>query len=727
MRPPPKKRAKEIREMMKNEEDGKLKVADDKTMTDGDGKFYPNEIEKENTSKTVKMKRKRQRVKNDIVMAKVYEIEKFASAVESEKIFRCTFCSVEFKFAKRAVTHLIGTHDIDLDDTADYISVEKKTDDSKELLECDICGFTPKESGTYYIHYHKYFRHRIPLPKGWQAFKCDLCQKEFFTKFQLREHKLIHFEDNPFVCELCGSGFRSRTCLNSHVFHKHSSVRKHKCPECPKTFKTATQVKVHQRVHSGEKPFLCPTENCMYRSTTRGNMKLHLSSKHKLVPSTVKALMEELEASEAGPDSLIYAEDNFNQEVNKEIYHGESTVEAGDFGILVQSPCLDNGNVASNREPYITGQIEILNDTDVMVSSYSETVPENNPIVLNARDYSLVNQGAVPNPDLDMVMPGDNQILEGQNIPRHVEMLIQDAHRFMQHQDNSGQFSVSDFQQNSENEILDMRNRMPDQSTLVQSYENPTSSGTSRYIDTPQVHGTHKVLDPHSKEARLMIREAFEGHTGRSLLKSAILQGNQDSHRLEMGTRHLAENANISESANLLNEAEKLVIDLHESSNHQIAGSINPEDEVVQRLRSQIQQLRESNEQYRDSNSTPLYRTDHSVPEILLQSITSQHQTMEPAHFQTYHHSTGSPPAYSSSSHGLITLPVSDIATQSNVTLTPVSQDETQGQIHSLQSVAVMQGQGYPPVASQSSTSQFTPDGGIYQGYYQDQYDIENY
>lgn len=717
MRPPPKKRTKEIREMMQNEEDDKQRAedADDNLKVSEEGKQDLKEFEKENSGKKIKNKRKRPKVKNDLVLAKVYEIEKLAVAVDAEKIYRCAFCSVEFKFAKRAITHLIGTHDIDLEDTTEYVSVEKKSEDGKDVLqECDICGFRPKESGTYYIHYHKYFRHQVPLPKGWQAYKCDLCKKEFFTKFQLREHKLIHFEDNPFVCEQCGTGFRSRTCLNSHVFHKHSSVRKHKCPECSKTFKTATQMKVHKRVHTGEKPFLCPCEHCIYRSTTRGNMKLHLTSKHKLNQSTVKSLMESLEASEVETEPLIL--ENYNNETNRQVLSRENGSEAGGFDILVQTGTVES-DVTNTREQYVTGQIEVINQDNVIASAYSETVPCSNPNMLNARDYSLVTQETVQNQDLDIVISEDHQMLDNQNIPRHVEMLIQDAHRFMQHQDNTGHSQyVQDFQQNAENEIQDMRNRLPEQSSLTQTYDSASGSNTTRYSSNSQVQGSHKILDPHSKEARMMLREAFEGHGGRSLLKSAILHGNQD--RLELGTRHLQDNSNISESANLLNEAEKLVIDLHDSGNHQIP--LNQEDEVIQRLRSQIQQLRESTDQYRDNTPVPLFRNDHSVPEILLQNITSQQQTLEPAHFQTYHHSSGSPPAYSSTSHGLI----SEIETQSNVTLTPVSQDETQTQINSLQS---LQGQSYTPVVSQPTSSQYGPDGTLYQGYYQEHFDIENY
>ncbi|KAL5006304.1 hypothetical protein ScPMuIL_015110 [Solemya velum] len=318
MRQPPKKRVREMKEFSEidntiefkplTEIDVEIKkgteVEEEDTMVctpmspEQEGEYVLEEIpapptpdtQKRKTPKSSIKKKRKVTPKSDSIQHIVQELEKMAAEIQDgETQFKCKLCGNEFVFPKRSVTHLIKTHDVAECNVIENVTIRKRESSPKV---CDICGYATKDPNFYYIHYHKYFRHGIPLPKGWKPFTCDLCGKECFTKFQLRDHKLIHQEDTPFICEVCGQGFKSRTCLNSHVFHRHSSERKHICPECQRSFKTKTQMLVHMRTHTGEKPFHCP--ECPYKSTTRGNMRLHLANRHKFNVDTIRNLMYQI-------------------------------------------------------------------------------------------------------------------------------------------------------------------------------------------------------------------------------------------------------------------------------------------------------------------------------------------------------------------------------------------------------------------------------------------------
>ena len=286
MRPPPKKRTKEISEMMKNV-DNDLLVTVDKLQEEDKTLGKKKKVKGKPDTSNLRLP------KTQLLMQTVAQIYDRGSDIVGERMFRCDFCGNEYLCAKRILTHVVKTHDMLLEESAEHVTVLKKNLSPKM---CDVCGYKAKDPNIYYIHFHKYFRHGVSLPHGWSPHKCDLCQKEFFTKFQLKEHKLAHFEETPFICQHCGTGFRTRTGLNSHMFHKHSKEKKHACSECTKTFKTKTQMLVHSRTHSGSKPFACTC--CTYRSTTRGNMRLHLTNRHKLEVDVIKGIMENLKATE---------------------------------------------------------------------------------------------------------------------------------------------------------------------------------------------------------------------------------------------------------------------------------------------------------------------------------------------------------------------------------------------------------------------------------------------
>ncbi|XP_032870529.1 zinc finger protein 572-like [Amblyraja radiata] len=67
-----------------------------------------------------------------------------------------------------------------------------------------------------------------------KRYECDVCGKK-----------------KPLACSDCGKGFKSTNDLKIHR-RVHTGERPYGCAECGKSFKTTNHLKSHQRVHTGE-------------------------------------------------------------------------------------------------------------------------------------------------------------------------------------------------------------------------------------------------------------------------------------------------------------------------------------------------------------------------------------------------------------------------------------------------------------------------------------------
>ncbi|XP_075232955.1 uncharacterized protein LOC142331130 isoform X3 [Lycorma delicatula] len=72
----------------------------------------------------------------------------------------------------------------------------------------------------------------------------------------LSQHKAIHTNIRPHVCEICKKAFNRISTLISHR-RTHSETKPHKCPICDKGFHQKGNMRNHVFTHTNERPYKC--------------------------------------------------------------------------------------------------------------------------------------------------------------------------------------------------------------------------------------------------------------------------------------------------------------------------------------------------------------------------------------------------------------------------------------------------------------------------------------
>jgi len=118
---------------------------------------------------------------------------------------------------------------------------------------------------------HEVARHGLKHGK-----KCEQCPKMFYSIAQLKLHRRVHTGERPFSCSICQMKFAKKSTLKNHYLI-HTKEKPWQCDECPKKFGRKDHLNSHvMRVHSNHRPHSCGI--CGKAFASKGNRDKHLTS-----------------------------------------------------------------------------------------------------------------------------------------------------------------------------------------------------------------------------------------------------------------------------------------------------------------------------------------------------------------------------------------------------------------------------------------------------------------
>lgn len=195
---------------------------------------------------------------------------------QKPSLFRCHYCKVLFPTRKASLDHLTLMH--------------------KKIHKCDVCGESFRSIEALAIHKQKYveqlkekeevlenrkrkFKDKVAKK---ESLKCKLCGKEYARKCELQLHERSHTGEKPFNCTYCEKTFASTSGRNKHI-QVHEKRWSHVCSYCGKGFVHKNNFIYHvQKHHTGERPFAC--SQCEKKFVRKQDLHVHELNMHSTKP-----------------------------------------------------------------------------------------------------------------------------------------------------------------------------------------------------------------------------------------------------------------------------------------------------------------------------------------------------------------------------------------------------------------------------------------------------------
>ncbi|KAM3872856.1 uncharacterized protein znf526 [Diretmus argenteus] len=210
-------------------------------------------------------------------------------------------------------------------------------------LDCTICGKKLNSPANLRLHRLSHLalgpgRSRGTSSKRPKAHQCPACGKLFVSSSGVALHQRVHTGERPFPCQVCGKRFRQNTHLREHL-RTHSGERPFRCEVCGKGFIQSMHLAEHRRTHTGERPHVCPQCGKAFKtfSNLRNHKKTHARQQRLDEEAAAHATMETSSAVALVDASVVELANGQSQLIQIQASdlqqgHGTPTIMCNEFG-----------------------------------------------------------------------------------------------------------------------------------------------------------------------------------------------------------------------------------------------------------------------------------------------------------------------------------------------------------------------------------------------------------